>query len=363
MEPQKRIFAIDLGDLYLKFVFIEKGRAVLWGREELNLIFWQRPLEHLWDLIQNFFASFKGEEKGSLVLGFSQSFLKASFASHVIVRSSPQERISAAEEKTLEQEFQKELTEKSLGALSEMSGILKEEFLLERLVILSRAIDGYVVSRLEGLKGKEVVIVAFGVFLLRSHQEILDYIKNQYKLTPPVLVHEAETILQFAKDKNKEGLFLDIGDRISSVFLIQSGSLAALDVLPFGGDRFTSLLEQTLGMKTNVAREFKERFVKGQLTEDLRKRIHELFLPEARKLITLSKERLNKASFGMSFPCFLLGGGALIPELKEAFDEEGVHCSVLLPKDVLVLQGFPPEMNPQYTPLVLQLYNASAKTH
>ena len=65
-----RIFAIDVGDLYLKFLFMENNRAVLWGREELNVIFWRRPLEHIWEMVQNFFLSWKEKEQGGVVLGF-----------------------------------------------------------------------------------------------------------------------------------------------------------------------------------------------------------------------------------------------------------------------------------------------------
>ncbi|MBI2642082.1 MAG: hypothetical protein HYW96_00715 [Candidatus Wildermuthbacteria bacterium] len=355
-----RIFAIDVGDLYLKFLFMEKNRAVLWGREELNVIFWRRPLEHIWEMVQNFFLSWKEREQGSVVLGFSPSSLKASFVSHTLSRESS-DVIAAAEEQSLMQEFQKILEEKALETLSRESGIRKEDFVLERFTALEKKIDGYAVASFKDFKGKEVTVRGLGVFLLRSHHEILEYIVRQYKLGVPLLSHEAESLTLFAKEKGLDALFIDVGDTHTALSLVQGQSLALSDVLSFGGDRFTQILMRSLGMKANIAREFKERYVKGQLSEDLRSRMKELFLPEARNLITLIQERMQEKGFAFSYPVFLFGGGANLEELKEAAQEQVQDVSLLLPKDVFAIQNFPPELNCQYTPLVLQVYYASKK--
>ena len=355
-----RIFAIDVGDLYLKFLFMEKNRAVLWGREELNVIFWRRPLEHIWEMVQNFFLSWKEKEQGSVVLGFSPSSLKGSFVSHTLVRQSL-DVITAGEEQALSQEFQKVLEEKALETLSQESGIRKEDFVLERFTVLEKKIDGYTVPSFKDFKGKEVTLRGLGVFLLRSHHEILEYIVRQYKLGAPLLSHEAESLTLFAKEKGLDALFLDVGDTHIGLSLVQEQSLVFSDVLQIGGDRFTQILMRSLGMKANIAREFKEKYVKGQLSEDLRARMKELFLPEARNLITLIQERMQKKGLAFSYPVFLFGGGALLEELKEAVQEQAQDVSLLLPKDVFAVQNFPPSLNPQYTPLVLQMYYASKK--
>ncbi|MDO8633374.1 MAG: hypothetical protein Q8O97_01215 [bacterium] len=359
-KQSDRIFAIDVGDLYLKFLFMEKNRAVLWGREELNVIFWRRPLEHIWEMVQNFFLSWKEKEQGSVVLGFSPSSLKASFVSHTLSRQSSGP-ITAIEEQSLLKEFQKVLEGKALETLSQESGIRKEDFVLERFTVLEKKIDGYAVPSFKDFKGKEVTLRGLGVFLLRSHHEILEYIVRQYKLGAPLLSHEAESLTLFAKEKGLDALFLDVGDTHTSFSLVVEQSLALSDVLPFGGDRFTQILMRSLGMKANIAREFKEKYVKGQLSEDLRARIKELFLPEARNLVTLIQERMQKNGLAFSYPVFLFGGGALLEELKEAAQEQVQDVSLLLPKDVFAVQNFPPELNPQYTPLVLQVYYARQK--
>ncbi|MBI2642303.1 MAG: hypothetical protein HYW97_00430 [Candidatus Wildermuthbacteria bacterium] len=355
-----RIFAIDLGDLYLKFLFMETGRAVLWGREELNIIFWRRPLEHIWEMVQNFFLSWKEKEQGNVVLGFSPSSLKASFVCHAISRQSS-DAITAGEEELLLKEFQKVLEEKALEVLSSESGILKEDFVLERFTVLEKKIDGYTVSSFKDFKGKEVTLRGLGVFLLRSHHEVLDYIVRQYVLGTPLVSHEAESLTLFAKEKGLDALFLDVGDTHTALSLVVSQSLVLSDTVPFGGDRFTQILMHSLGMKANIAREFKEKYVKGQLSEDLRARMKELFLPEARNLITLIQERMQKKGLAFSYPVFLFGGGANLEELKEAAQEQVQEVSLLLPKDVFEIQNFPPEFNCQYTPLILQVYYARQK--
>ncbi|MDP2637134.1 MAG: hypothetical protein Q8P03_00785 [bacterium] len=359
---QERIFAIDLGDLYLKFLFVENNRAVLWGKEELNVIFWRRPLEHVWELVQDSFLSWKKREEGKVVLGFSPSFLKACRASQALERTAPRTEITKEEEKALVLELEKRLTEGALEALSLRSGIQKEDVMLERLSILEKKIDGYPVPSLEGYKGRVVEFQGMGVFLLRSHKDMLNYMRSQYKLGIPLLSHTAESITLFAKEKGTDGLFVDIGDVKTSLALVTSGKLVFVDEIPAGGDSFTTVLAQSFGMKPNIAREFKEKYVAGTLSEDLRSRMRELFLPEAKNFSTLIEERLKSAGFNISCPVFLFGGGARLLEVKESLEEENRSISLLLPKDVLPLESFPASMNAQYTPLMLELYHAQQKT-
>ena len=362
LKRSNRIFAIDLGDLYLKFLFVENNRAVLWGKEELNVIFWRRPMEHLWELVQDSFLSWKEKEEGTVVLGFSPSFLKARKANQALERTAPQTEITKDEANALTKEFEKRLVENSLEALEPQSGIRKEDVLLERFSVLERKIDGYPVPVLEGYKGRVVEFQGLGVFLLRSHKDMLNYMRSQYKLGIPLLSHTTESVFLFAKEKKIDGVFVDIGDSKTSLTLVMSEKLVFTDEIPSGGDNFTGVLARTLGMKQNIAREFKEKYVQGELSEDLRSRMRELFLPEAKNFSTLIEERLKNAGLNISCPVFLFGGGALLAEVKESLEEENRSISLLLPKDVLPLKNFPASMNAQYTPLVLELYHAQQKT-
>ncbi|MBI1984911.1 MAG: pilus assembly protein PilM [Candidatus Wildermuthbacteria bacterium] len=359
---KERVLLIDVGDVYLKFAFCEKEergyRVVLWGSEELNVIFWRRPLQTVWEVIERSYGSwgkYSGSNLSKMVISFSPSVFKARVREFVFSRKDSKSAISREEENGFLSRVKEMLQHDVLDELSKSSGIREGEFMLKKIETMKFLIDGYEVPKLCGFEGREVRCFVLGTFLLRLYSTMLESMAREKKLQLPMLIHEAEALRVFSTLKGKNGIFIDMGDSMTQGIGVKNGEVLFVKEHRKGGDVFTHQLEQMLGMNAESAREFKKKYSRGQLSEDLRKRVSQLFLPEARNFGIMIEEWAQVCPSLLSEPFFLLGGGAQIPELKE-FLAEKRDTEILAPQDVQNVFSWNCSLDPQYTPLMLQFY-------
>ena len=370
-ETTKRFLALDIGDLYFKFAFFEKKaqqlRAVLWGAEELSAIFWRRPLERIWPTIQQKYVSWKKEESSveKVILTFSPSIFKAVLMPLGWERKNPQSEINKEEEQSIEKGAFHKTEEKMKEILFKSHGIAASDFVLQNLEILTMSIDGYRVSHLQGFKGTAIEFQFLGTFLPLEYAQRIQSLIFQYQLGKPVFIHEVQLMHAFAAMRKKDALFIDLGDKITQIAVVKGGELLFIKELAWGGDILTRHLEDVLGMKENIAREFKEQYAAGKLSEDLRKKVRELFLPEVKKLVILVEESMEAYGGVLPLEVLIFGGGSLLPELIESFKEndfqnlpfiDAPQVGVLLPKDIAKIENFSQALNPLYTTLFLEYY-------
>lgn len=353
---------VDVGDLYLKYAFCEQEkdslRVVLWGKEEINTIFWSHPFEKIWQKIQELYVSWKNTKPNSrhkVMLSFSSSVFKAHIATITLLRKNPNESIQKSEDEEIKDRIHKTAEEKIKKIIAEQHGIQQSDLVLENVRILSILIDGYEVPRMQGFGGSDIECKVLATFLFRERHETIKAMVSRDYLYAPQFIHEAEAIQSFSSVKKLNGIFIDIGDNTTQVTAVQNGELFFIEELKWGSDICTKILEQMLSMKENIAREFKDRYTKGELTEDLRNRVSGFFLPEFKKFAILIRGIIED-SFIASSSLFLFGGGALIPGLKEVLEEQHFGVSVLLPKDFGLFKDFDQALNPLYTPLFLEYY-------
>lgn len=366
-ETAKKFLALDIGDLYFKFAFFEKKaqqlRAVFWGAEELDAIFWKRPLERIWSNI----VSWKKEKSfiDKVILTFSPSIFKAVLMPLSQDRKNPQNEINKEEEQSIKKEASHKAEEKMKEILFKRYGIAASDFVLQNLEILTMSIDGYHVSHLQGFRGTAVEFQFLGTFLSLKYVQRIHSLIFQYQLGEPVFIHGIQLIRAFAAMNKKDGIFIDLGDAITQIAIIKGGELLFIKELAWGGAILTRHLEDVLGMKENIAREFKEQYAAGKLSEGLRKKVRELFLPEVKKLVRLIKETMEAYGGVLPPEVLLFGGSSLLPELIESFKEDDFQglpfidapqVGVLLPKDIAKIENFNQALNPLYTTLLLEYY-------
>ncbi|MBI1971658.1 MAG: cell division FtsA domain-containing protein [Candidatus Wildermuthbacteria bacterium] len=357
---KETIFALDIGDLFLKFTLCEKEgdrvRAVLWGMEELNEIFWHQPFERIWKLLGESGATLQKQGTPLRVLvTFSPSVMKTRVTEYAYTRAHAKEAISQEEYAFTLKAIKAYVQDSLLQTVASQFGIVRQDLLLRDLHFMETTIDGYSVPRLLGFRGKEVSVRLLVSFVFKSYAQIGEAIPRFHRLPPPFFISEAEGIYRFVNSRHKEGIFIDIGDKTTHLIVAASGQLASVEELPFGGDIFTHVLTQALGMRRDSARAMKERYGMGMLSLEDQGRIRALFLPETQKFVTMITERLRLSETFLPQTIFLFGGGAALGEIKEEFEKE-YFVSVLCPKDLWEISNLNQLTNPQYTPLLFALY-------
>ncbi|MBI2113077.1 MAG: hypothetical protein HYT50_00645 [Candidatus Wildermuthbacteria bacterium] len=359
---QKRVLVLDVGDVYLKFAYCTKNEngwnASLQGKEQTNTIFWHKSLESAWNAIKQSHGGMSLEKDApKTVINLSPSIFKARSKDFFFSRKEAKAPFSEYVERELVRMMKDMLLTSAPQEFSQSSGIQKGEFLMQDMHALQWYIDGYEVPRVQGFQGKEVKCSVLATFLLRSWKEALEAFRKSHTSKEFVLLHEAQALQKFALAKNMSGTFVNIGDLLTHAVGIKEGNVLFVKEFPVGGDRFTYLVEQMLGMNAATAREFKETYSKGKVSEAMKKRVQDLFLPEASRIGIMIQESLQPYPALMLDPVYVFGGGAQVPDIAKAISQEK-EVRLLLPQDIMPLSGVK-ESDPQYTSLVLQLHGVS----
>jgi hypothetical protein len=280
-----------------------------------------------------------------------------------IERKDAASRIALAEkEKILEDLFQR--VQKSLGeGIQSVSGILKEDVVIEKLRITKRIIDGYAVQYILGFQGSLVDFQLIVLFTLARYRPILDTISQRF--LNPSIFHIAETLKGFSEAKKQDGLYLDMGDDSTQIIVVKDQEVVFVDQVPLAGKDFTFFLQETLSLGEHTAKDFKERYATGDFSFPLRERVKKGFLNVAEELLNLIQESLQRVEVSLPPAVFLFGGTSKLPEIQDVLQGSALHglpfaeepsVSFLAPKDLWNFSQFPGKTNPILTPLFLLLH-------
>ena len=375
MEEQKRFLALDIGDAHFMFAFFEvHGKTlntILWGREETGPLFLKHSLESVWQTIQQQYLVWKQNNKNAadkVILTLSPSVCKSSIMRLGLKRKDPRRSIDAKEEQSIMDETSHGAEKKMKEALFEKHGIHENDFVLQNLEVLKTSIDGYVVSHLQGCTGAAIEFEFLGTFLPFVYKQRIQSLISLHQLGEPIVAHEVQLLRAFSKAKRQDGVFIDVGDSMSLITVMREGELCFVKEVAWGVDALAKSLEHAFGMEENIAREFRETYAKGGLSEEVRKKVRELFLPEMKIFGRMIRESLE-AWIGV-FPSlvFLFGEGFLMPELLEIIESDAVQglsfidvheVSLFLPTRIAEVQNFSQASNPLYTTLFLEYYYAA----
>ncbi len=358
-SQKERFLVLDLSNASFDSALGEKGsdeklRMLSLERREVATLSFERTLEYLYLEIQKF-------QPHKIIFSFPSPMLKAKFVTQVFRPTNPKIPIQRREKEFIEKTVLKGALQEMRASLSADSGILPEDFVRVDLSVKEIKVDGYVVSSLEGLKGSRIEFMFLGIFLLRSYGTILQRFTQKYRIRTFKILHPAQAVENFAQKTQKGGLYLDIEDETSQIFAIRDGRLSFASSIPMGGDHFTEIFVESLGMKKNIAREFQEKYFRGMISEELRTKLKALLLPAVKNFATLVKKQLRDIEGVFSPRIFMFGRGSFLKEIHEIFEGDDLknlpfsrvpEVSFLYPKDVRSIDT-PHKTNPQYTLLFL----------
>jgi len=303
---------------------------------------------------------------------------------------------SIIEKKEKEVIYQKILS-KAQNEISQIfateSGILPKDIHFINVKILEIKIDGYVVPVLQGYDGKNLDFRILAIFLPKYYLENIkkiiqtliptdfyrddlgqgDFAKTNGGLE---ILNLAEALPYFFRNRVVDGIFLDVGGNLTQIFLVNNGKLNNVDEFEIGGKTFSQALSQSLGMGISEARVLKENYSKGELSEEVRKRVREIFSQSLgdwfkNLKLKLKTQRIfdrGRKSGGVLLPStfFLFGGGSQLPEIQEILEEgnwEGFSfftppkVKFIYPNDFRNIQQISENLsNLQYTSTLLICY-------
>ncbi len=337
---------VDMGEYSAKLCLCrKKGSEVLLEGFRIHEYTKVRTEERIKEAIDAA-ASFASRK---IAFTFSPSILRTRVILYSLQRPNPRAPIQEKEQQELEKKITREIEKKGKDSIASQSGILGDEFVCVRSSLLAMRIDGYEVPHLKGFSGETVAFSMVLTFLLEAVRSSLakSLLSSTMKLQG--IEGGVYCLEKFCGERSlASSLFVDVGDMGTRFFLFSGGDIVFSGEFKKGGDRYTHVIEQSLGMSRQSALELKHRYAlrSGEgVSEGVRGKLAELFAPE----FTLWKQELSKAlaAEGKTIPgrVFLFGGGSMLPEMTDLF-EEG---SLLPPRDIIPHSSF----SPQYTSLAL----------
>lgn len=269
--------------------------------------------------------------EAKIVVGLPPNFLQVSIAHHSFVRKNKKGLIDAKELEAITKEILSEIKNNIISKLSFDQGILPQDFYFTSFEIYDRQIDGYNVPDFKGYDGKLLDFKVLAIFLLRDHFDIIARLMNRAGVKNFTIVHLAEILPSIKLHGIENSLCLDIGGTDTQVFTIKKGKLQNVSLSSVGGKIFTDSLVNRLGMDEQDARSFKENYSNGNLSIDVQKRAHEVFVHSEKEWY----KSLDSASQDKILPhnIFVFGGGSLIFRDENSWLEDDAKETSILSKN------------------------------
>jgi len=197
-----------------------------------------------------------------------------------------------------------------------------------------------------------------GTFLRQDYVELVKKIKKKHKVKKILVIHPFEGIQKL----KTPGVFVYITEEKTQVFAVNKEMFALSGSFSPGGNRFRDIFQKEFGMIENIAEEFEEQYTKGNLSEQVRAKIHSFILPEVHNFGTLVREKLRNVKMSTAQHVFLFGAGVRFKEILQLFaledevnipSQEKSDLEILMPKDFHNKIVLPGELDARYTPVLL----------
>jgi len=260
-------------------------------------------------------------ETKNLFLGLPANILIAKIISQNFERKNPKEPISQSEKNKIEEEVSHCIKNKIAQEFSQKTGFLPQDFHFSNLKISETKIDGYEVPSIRNLSGRNLEFKVLAVFLSKYQLEKIERICQDLNLKILKIVHPAENLDCLFPNEKINAIYLDIGGKMTNLFLIEKGKLMGISQFNQGGINFTEKIYQHLGLSFSQARILKENYSQSLLSEKVQKRMKEIFSDILQGWFENLKGNLKNFSQKL-LPAnfFLFGGGSLLPDISEILE-------------------------------------------
>lgn len=261
----------------------------------------------------------------NVFFGLPANILKVKILLQSLKRKNPKALIDKKEAESVCQEVLKEAQKKVSQLILDESGILSKDLHFISLKILEIKIDGYQVPTLHGYSGENLVFRVLTISLPKDYFKDIEGIARTLHLKNFTISHPAQSLPLAHLPKSENSIFLDVGGKTTQIVLIKDGKLERIESFEGGGEAFSQIISQDLGIRERDGRELKERYSNKLLSIEAKNKIREILAKPQREWYENLKAQIKEINPTGLFPptLFLFGGGSLLPEIQEILEEGG----------------------------------------
>lgn len=260
------------------------------------------------------------QKKWPVSLVISPNILKSRTSTQLFFRDKPTGKISALEEKSLQERIIKKAQREVSEKFASESGILQNDIHWISSKIIEAKVDGYGVESAAGYEGKELSYKILFTFLPQGYFQKIGRIIDE-SVGRVVKISQG---LEFLPELCGNGLFLDIGGNVTQAVFVRNNVLGEIFEFDKGGREFSLSLSRSLGMDEENARLLKEKYSNNLLSSSAAKKAKELLLEGQRSWYQDLVSRVEALALRGMVPSevFLYGGGSLLPQIQECLEQE-----------------------------------------
>ena len=347
-KPQEQAFvALDIGTEIVKaavFVIEEKHsasgetigkRAVIKGFGKVHQKAGEGVLMDMDSVIQNSreaiaLASREAQMKpAQLLMGIAGEFVKGSTSTLTYSREEHEAKINLSELRNIVHKLEWRAFAEARKKLSEETGYSEIDIKLISTAIVDVRIDGYKVTNPLGFQGKEVRMSIFNSFAPLAHHSALHNIADELDIELLGIVSEPYALSRSmeGEEGNLSAIFIDVGGSTTDIALVSNGCVAGSKMFALGGRTFTKRLAVELNISIAEAEKLKLSYAEDKLEQKSRKIISDTIENDTE--IWLEGVQLALSEFReievLPSRILLCGGGAHLPEIKNALNNEKWH--------------------------------------
>lgn len=327
--------ALDIGTDYVKAMVCEaegtKGKILGIGKKQQKLGDMQSGVvTDIASVIANCHSAIKEAENMAgvsttrMILGIAGELVKGATSTTSYVRRDANLKIDLAELKNIVHKVQWRAFDMVRSQLAEETGYNEIDVKLVNAAIVDVRIDGYKVTNPIGFQGKEVTLGIFNAFAPLVHYGALQTIAAEIDKEIIAIAAEPYALARCMgyEDSGQFGaIFIDIGSGTTDIAVVRDGAVEGTKMFTLGGRTFTKRLAQSLNISYQEAEEIKIAYSNDKLERQSHKIVREAMKVDSD--VWLSGVALTLEEFDIDmFPSKILlsGGGAHLPEIKEALE-------------------------------------------
>ena len=337
-KPGEAYIALDVGTEFVKaLVFIkEEKQCFISGKAKVRhitgtmrggmIVNIPQATETIYKAINQACEIAKLEPE-SLIISLSGDLVKSLVTTVHYHRSHPESNLDAAELKNIVYKVQWKAYEQMRDMVSrQYADSIPDVKLINTSVVDSR-VDGYKITNPLGFQGGTVTLSIFNAFAPLVHLGALQTVADELSLDLISIAAGPYALVKslIPHDSTNSAIFIDVGSHITSVSVVSEGGVLGLQSFSMGGSIFTKQLSETLKISFERAEQTKLDYVNDKLKKKPKEQIKELFKNTALIWVTgvgAALEEFNHINI-LPHRIYLTGGGANLPEIKNALMTKG----------------------------------------
>ncbi len=324
----KSVIVLDIGSQFVKAAVLEVDKN---NKEEIvKFVTEKSDTENVFLACQKAIKKIQKQAKTSEVfLGIGHDILKGKTTTVSFKREEPGSKIDLAELKYYIQKIEWRAFDDIRKEFKQETELKDADVRLVDAFIVDIKLDGRSTKEVIGANGQNICFSVYNIYTSCNWIKSLEKLVLGLKLRLIGLVPVAYTLFNYLDlDKSSKGsaLMIDVGGKVTEVTLIKDGG-DAIETKSFhlGGQTFSRVLAEFLGLKLDDAENVKIKYGKGETGIEAKKRLEKIFVPPASSWMNGIKIVLGdfiKEYKVLPNRVFVCGGGSLFPLIESNLKKE-----------------------------------------